>query len=147
GVWGPDPEHVSVLGEDGKVWLWTRTAPGILKLDPTFPSTVNVPLGPIHGAGGTTWIAAAQRSTVFRNSGSGWIEMPAFTTGDYGGGLWAISPTNVVLSSSGQSLVARYNGTSWVREESGYGSAAPRIFRPPGGPTFLGTYGLLLEHN
>ncbi|MCW5806924.1 MAG: hypothetical protein KIT31_31485 [Deltaproteobacteria bacterium] len=121
GSWGPDPDHVWIVGRGGTFLRWDRANPGVATPDPGITTTAD--LGPIHGANGTAWIARAQGAKVLRNSGAGWQELPAVTVGSAEtGGIFAVDDGNVVVSSSGQALLARWNGTAFVREEVGWGS-------------------------
>src|SRR5262249_40912973 len=135
--------------ELGHMFEWNASSPALLVRDESVPTTVSgIPLGPVHGAGGVVWVACAQRGSVLRKSASSaWEELPAFTVGDVGGGLFAIDADHIVLSSSGQSLVARYNGVAFIREDSNCGTATPKLFMPPGGSMWMGqTFSGLLSH-
>lgn len=146
GSWSPDADNLWLSGKHGEVWRWNIAAPTSLVRDLSFPASVTEELGPIHGAGDAVWIACAQRSSVFQSSGAGWTELSAYTTGSPGGGLWVIDANNAVLSSSGQSLAARWNGTAWTREDTNSGVATPGLYMPFGGPMFMGSRGKLLEY-
>src|SRR5262249_54887449 len=142
-----------VLG--GRTLLqWNRAAATVATPDPTFasaPMTCSSPqgttsdcdLGAIHGAGGTMWVAVAETDTVLSTSGAGWSLSHA---GVIVGDLFAISANDVVFTSSGQSALPRWNGTSFVREDTSSSDAMPILFQPPGGPTLLGGLSGIVEH-
>jgi hypothetical protein len=140
GVWGPDPDHVWMTGPHGTLLLWNRASPGVAVPDPSLTTTDD--LGAIHGAGGVTWIADAPSSVLY-STPSGWTQVSA---GVAVGGLFAVDATNVVVSSSGQSQLARWNGSKFVLEDNGAGSPTSVLFQPPGGTMLAGGLDALVQH-
>jgi len=138
GVWGPDPDHLWVTGLHGTILQWDRAAPGVMTADPGLATTQD--LGPIHGVDGTTWIASPGTSTMWRNDGSGWTELAAPSVSAWWGGLLVISPTNIVTSSTGSTDTRRWDGAAWLPEDNASTYGMYRLFRPPGGSTFAGSY-------
>jgi len=139
GVWGPDPDHLWITGAHGTLLQWDRAKPDILTPDPAAPATTD-DLVAVHGAGGVTWIATSNIN-VLRNTGTGWTQLET----SCGPGcfiaastLFAIDANNVVLSASGQSRMARWNGKEFVLEDSGNALSSTVIFQPPGGPMLAG---------
>ena len=139
-MYAPDPDHVWIAGARGTLLRWDRADPGVMTPDPSLSTDLD--LTSIHGAGGTTWIATAV-SSVFRNAGQGWTQMPA---GIAGGTIYALDATTVVLSAPGQGLLARWNGTAWAIEDNAAGMPTPVLFRPPGGPLIAGGLSSLVQH-
>lgn len=146
GVWGPDASHAWIAGKGGKILRWSREAPDVVVPDPSLVTAMD--LGPIHGADGTAWLAQPQGSMVWRNDGEGWTSLPAVTVGNAEtGGLFAVSKTNVVLSSGAQTLTARWNGVGFAREDNASGVPKPLLFKPPGGKMLAGwVNGGIVEH-
>ena len=62
------------------------------------------------------------------------------------GGLLALDATHAVVSSPGQSLLARWDGTAWTPEDIASGTTMPVLFQPPGGPLLAGGLGGLVQH-
>jgi hypothetical protein len=142
GVWGPDPDHLWITGAGGTLLAWKRTNPGAAIPDPTFPLTTD-DLGPIHGADGITWIGVTSASRVWMGKPSGWSAVP---TGVVPSSVVAVSATNVVVSASGQSMVARWNGTQFTPEDNASGMPTPILFQPPGGPMLAGGLSGFVQH-
>ena len=136
---------VRTCREAGTLLIWSRQTPAVAQRDGTFPITARQ-LGPVRGAGGTVWVAQPETGSLWRNSGAGWAEQSAYTVGNEYGGLVALGADQVALSSSGNSLFARYDGTSWVRQDTNCGIATPLLFQPPGGMMWMGNTGALLQH-
>ena len=139
GVWGPDPDHLWITGAAGTLLTWDRAKPDLLTPDPTLPATTD-DLVAVHGAGGVTWIATSNIE-VLRNTGTGWTPLEtACGPGCWvvARGLFAVDANNVVLSAAGQSRMARWNGTSFVLEDTGNALPSPVLFQPPGGPMLAG---------
>lgn len=145
GAWGPDADHAWLTGAAGTLLMWNRTDPGVAVPDPALPalSPAAADLGAIQGAGGVVWIAAGQ-SQVLRGTADGWTLVDA---GVHVAGMAAVAADDVVASSDGQSLMARWNGTAFVPEDSGSGTATPSLFQVPGGPVLAaGIIGGILQH-
>lgn len=140
GVWGPDPDHAWITGTRGTLLRWSRAEPSVATPDPTLTTALD--LGAIHGAGGTTWIAAGG-DAILRSTDGGWEQL---ATGISAGGVFAIAPDDVVISSSGSSQLARWDGTTWHREDNAAGMPTPILFKPPGGPMLAGWLSALVEH-
>lgn len=138
GAWGPDPDHVWVTGLNGTILRWDRATPAVLT--PEAGLTTTETLGPIHGAGGITWIASPGSSTLWRNAGSGWTEIPAPSPSTWWGGLLVTSPTDIVTSATCCTDTRRWNGTAWLREDNASTYGMYRLFRPPGGSIFAGSF-------
>lgn len=142
GVFGPDPDHLWVSGLQGTVLRWERANPTVMTPDSTLPTTRD--LGPIHGAAGTTWIASAATSTIWRNAGSGWVELPAVTTGSYSGGLLVVDANDILTAPSTGYMMSRWDGAGWVPEDNACVVGTPRLFKPAGGSTWAaGTRGIV----
>lgn len=138
GVWGPDPDHLWITGLNGTILRWDRAMPNVLTPEPGI--TTAEALGPIHGAEGITWIASAGTSTMWRNAGSGWTEIPAPSPSTWWGGLFVTSPTDIVTSATCCTDTRRWNGTEWLREDNASTYGMYRLFRPPGGSMFAGSF-------
>ncbi|HVK77661.1 MAG TPA: hypothetical protein VM734_30360 [Kofleriaceae bacterium] len=144
-VWGPDPDHAWIAGRNGVLLRWDRTTPDVAMPEPGLTTTAD--LGPVHGADGVLWVAEAQTSSVWRNNGAGWTKIQAVTVGNgETGGMFAVDADNIVMASSGQTSVGRWNGTSFAREDTGSGLATPILFQPPGGRMLAGWMSGLVEH-
>lgn len=152
GVWGPDPDHVYITGAQGTLLRWDRATPTVATPDPTLdPSLIPVDaihgtpldLGPISGAGGKLWVGMPISSDLLTFDGTAWTRVHS---GVPAGGLLALDATHVVVSSPGQSLLARWDGTSWTTEDLASGTTMPVLFQPPGGPLLAGGLGGLVQH-
>lgn len=142
GVWGPDADHLWFTGSHGVLLAWDRANPLVAVPDPSFTATTD-DLGPIHGADGITWIGVSNAARAWRSTPAGWTAVP---TGVAASGLFAVSATNVVVSSNGQAQVARWNGKQFVPEDTGSGEPTPIVFQPPGGPMLAGWLDALVQH-
>ncbi len=140
GVWGPDTDHLWISGAQGTLLQWNRSSPDVLVPDPTLASTDN--LGAIAGVDGVMWIAAGDAAVV-TGSDAGWTKVATPVSAD---GIFAIDATNVVISSAGQSQLARWNGTAFVPEDNSAGAPTPVLFQPPGGTMLAGGLKTLVEH-
>jgi len=141
GVWGPDADHLWITGSRGTLLTWSRDRPDVATPDPSLPPTAD-DLGAIHGAGGIVWIAAGA-DRVLQRTASGWTTL---STGVAASGIFAVSATDVVVASAAQSVVARWNGREFVREDNASGMPTPVLFQPPGGPMLAGGLDVLVEH-
>jgi hypothetical protein len=140
GVWGPDADHLWIAGAGGTLLQWNRSSPDVMSPDPTLSTTDD--LGAIHGADGVMWIAAGD-AAVMRQSAAGWTRIATPVSPD---SIFAIGDTNVVVSSRGQSQMARWNGTAFVPEDNGAGAPTSVLFQPPGGTMLAGGLKTLVEH-
>jgi hypothetical protein len=141
GVWGPDADHLWITGTQGTLLTWTRSSPDVAVPDPSLPP-IAADLGAIHGAGGTTWIAAGGTQLLLHTP-AGWTTMSAGVGVD---GIFAIDADNVVVASAATSQIARWNGTQFVVEDNGSGDPTPVLFQPPGGPMLAGWLQGLVQH-
>jgi len=143
GVWGPTADQVWMTGPAGTLLTWNSSEPGVATRDTTLPFTTD-DLGPIHGADGITWIGVTNNLYVYRNAApGGWTKVMANVVPN---GLFAVSATNVVVSSSAQSRLARWNGAQFVAEDNASGIATPILFRPPGGTMLASGLWGLVQH-
>ena len=139
GVWGPDADHAWITGTAGTLLQWTRSSPDVAVPDPTLSTTDD--LGAIHGAGGSVWIAAGDH--VLHGTAAGWTPV---ATGVGVGGIFASDATTVVIAASGQSKIARWNGSAFVPEDNGAAMPTPVLFQPPGGMMLAGGLKALVQH-
>lgn len=139
-VYAPDADHAWITGKHGTLLTWSRDQPDVATPDPTLSTPDD--LGAISGAGGVTWITAGA-SDVLRSTATGWERIHA---GVSGGGLFATGPDQVVVSAAGQSALARWNGTAFVREDSGTQLATPVLYAPPGGHMLAAGLNTLVVH-
>ena len=144
GVWGPDGDQLWMTGTQGTLLTWSRTDPGVAVPDLTLPATPD-DLGPIHGAGGITWIGVTNNIYVLmKPPGGSWTTVMANVVPS---GLFAVSATNVVAASSAQSRLARWNGTQFIAEDTASGIATPVLFQPPGASMLAsGRWGIVQHH-
>jgi hypothetical protein len=152
GVWGPDPDHVYITGAQGTLLRWDRAKPTVATPDPTLDASLipvdpihgtPLDLGPISGAGDRVWVGMPISSDLLTYDGTRWTVVHA---GVPAGGLLALDATHAVVSSPGQSLLARWDGTAWTPEDIASGTTMPVLFQPPGGPLLAGGLGGLVEH-
>jgi hypothetical protein len=141
GVWAPDADHAWITGAGGTLLTWQRSAPDVAVPDATLPPTT-ADLGAIHGADGEVWISAGG-SQALHGSAAGWTLVSTLVASD---GIFAISARDVVVASSAQSAIARWDGERFTLEDSGSGTATPVVFRPPGGPMLAGWLWGMVEH-
>jgi hypothetical protein len=134
-----DSGHVVLTGSQGPPLFWDRSNPNVTTPDATFPALGPTDeIGPINGAGGTLWAAVATRSSLFRSvAGGPWVEIPGFTTGSEGGGVFGVDASTVLTSSAGQSLVAKWVDTAATLERTPNEQPASSFFQPPGGTLTL----------
>jgi hypothetical protein len=143
GVWGPDADHLYVVGTNGTLLQWNRANPTVFTPDPTLPPTTN-DLTRIHGAGGITWVVVNGTETVLENAGSGWQTVTLPFAPVY---VYAISATDVVFSAEDSGHVGRWNGTTVSVEDTGHEATVRSFYQVPGGPMLAGSgYGALLTH-
>lgn len=138
-VWGADRDRLWITGTKGTLLQWERSRPDVLTPDLTLDATED--LGAIHGANGLIWIAAG--AAVYRGNGTSWTRITTNISAD---GLFAVDDDDVVISSAGQSLLARWNGTSFVVEDNGAALPTPVLYQPPGGPMLAGGLKTLVVH-
>src|SRR5262249_34902493 len=144
GVWGSDADHAYITGAQGTLLRWDRANPLVAIPDPTLDAAM-VPIdpingtaldfGPISGAGGKLWIGMPLSADLLSYDGMTWTKVHS---GVPAGGLLAIDATHVVVSSPGQSLLARWDGAEWTTEDIASGTTLPVLFQPPGGPLLAG---------
>lgn len=152
GVWGPDADHVYITGTQGTLLRWDRASPEVATPDPTLDASLipvdaehgtPLDLGPISGAGGKLWIGMPLAGDLLAYDGAAWTKVHS---GVPAGGLLAIDASHVVVSSPGQSLLARWDGTAWNVEDIASGTTMPVLFQPPGGALLAGGLGSLVQH-
>jgi hypothetical protein len=143
GIWGPDPDHAYLVATDNTVVLWNRANPNVLTTDTTFVPGGDQ-LGAIHGADGIVWIGVTNDGAARRGDVTGWTRVTTHVIGD---AIWATSATDVVVTTNGSAVVARYNGTTWNLEDDNSWTAVGRyLYRPPGGPMYAVQSGLVVTH-
>jgi hypothetical protein len=140
GIWGPDADHLWITGSHGTLLTWNRSSPNTMVVDSTLSTTDD--LGAIAGAGGVMWIGTGD-AAVMTGSDSGWTRITTTVSPD---AIFAIDAMNVVISSAGQSQLARWNGSGFVAEDNSAGSPTPVLFQPPGGTMLAGGLKTLVEH-
>lgn len=89
------------------------------------------------------WIGMPASADLLAFDGAAWTRMHS---GVPAGGLLAIDASHVVVSSPGQSLLARWDGATWNVEDIASGTTMPVPFQPPGGPLLAGGIGGLVQH-
>jgi hypothetical protein len=139
-VWGPDPDHVWIVGSHGTLLQWQRSNPGVVTPDPSLSVTDD--LVTIHGSDGLMWIGAGD-AAVLRRSDTGWTRLATNVPAD---SLFAVDAANVVISSRGRSQIARWNGSTFVPEDNSSGAPTPVLFQPPGGTMLAGGPKTLVQH-
>jgi hypothetical protein len=141
-VWGPSADTLWITGAAGTLLRWDRTNPDVAKPDATFPATT-ADLGAVNGADGLVWVSQTQDSHVWMFDGATWSTVDTHITPFQ---IWATSKTDVVVSCSGQSRLARWNGTAFNTEDIGAWVAMSHLFRPPGGQMYLASGSGIVVH-
>ncbi len=141
GLWGADADHVWATGPGGTFLRWDRTNPSVMTPDPSLATKTD--LGAISGAGGTLWIAIPPSSVLQRIGDGPWTTIPANVAV---GGIFAVDADHVVVASSGQDQLARWNGGKFVTEDTGASRPTPVLYQPPGGTMVAGGLDVLLSH-
>jgi hypothetical protein len=137
GVWGPDPDHLSITGSNATLLQWDRTNPTVFKPDPSGPATTDN-LRDITSVGGKTWILAQNQTYVWmKPAGGAWVQVDAKTSPN---NIVARSATDVLVNGNDSGSVSHWNGTAFVRELYPSGMGLLNTFALPDGTTFL--YGL-----
>jgi hypothetical protein len=109
--------------------------------DPSLKTADN--LSAIANCGGVTWVGDSSSSMIWRNDGSGWTQLPANVVAS---GIACTADGGVVVASSGQDQLARWNGKGFVTEDTGAALPTPVLFQPPGGTLWAGGLEVLLQH-
>lgn len=140
GVWGPDPDHAWIVGARGTLLRWERARPDVLVPE---DSGVDADLRAIHGAGGAVWIATSGLGpdgmvAVLERSGATWIRHPVPHLLD-ATAVHANAADDVRfvgLNNAGR--VFRWNGSTFVEEQTGSTGAFWAVFQPEGSPAWIG---------
>lgn len=152
GVWAPDADHAYLTGAQGTLLRWDRAKPTVATPDSTLDRSLipvdpehgtPLDLGPISGAGGKLWIGMPLGIDLLTYDGTTWTSA---RSGVPAGGLLALDASHVVVSSPGQSLLARWDGTAWTTEDIVSGTTMAVLFQPPGGPLLAGGLRGLVQH-
>jgi hypothetical protein len=138
GVWSADGQRAWITGSDGTLLRWERSEPSIAVVDPSLASTRS--LGMIDGAQDVLWIVADGQ--LLRGDAAGWREIATPFPAD---SLLAVGGDEVVIASAAQSLMARWDGSSFAMEDNGSAAPTPVLFQLPDGPLLAGGLKSLVE--
>lgn len=139
-IWGRDPDHLWVAGDDGTLLIWRRSNPGVLEADASFPTTTDH-LRRITGAGGSTWLLAwsgvhggNQTYAWMKPAEGAWRQVDTKVPPT---SIVALSDTNVVISATDSGLLARWDGVAFQLETYPSWRALQRLHALPDGTTYL----------
>jgi hypothetical protein len=135
GIWGPDADHLTIVGTAGTVLTWDRNSPTVFAPDATFPTTTD-DLQHVAHAGKTTWIVPQNQVHVYRKPGDGsWQVVPsAVVPMD----IAAVSDDTVVLSATDSGSVARWDGTAFNIEYYPSAELLSHLYALPDGTMVIG---------
>ena len=135
GIWGPDADHLTIVGSAGTVLAWDRSNPTVFTPDTSGPATTDDLWHVVH-AGTTTWITTQNQDEVFRQVGDGAWQTVLTPVSPID--IAAVSDADVVLSGTDGGSLARWNGSAFVLEYYPHDGLLSHLFGLPDGTMVLG---------